>query len=136
MTFVVRYAGLIVFEVRFRKSRVSFPRSRSKWAVTDKRGYVTDVAGVDRTTLLACRRGIPARCTENYLGAQIISSSGLTECKPGSAIHRVDDGHVLNRFFRCRLKRLTPEHCVGEGIKLVRIGGGPGGEVLHSLSVG
>ena len=59
----------------------------------------------------------------------------LAERKAGSAIDRIDDGHVLDRVFRRRLHRFPAEHRCGESVQLILKGGAPR-EALYTLSVG
>src|ERR1700739_4274730 len=62
-------------------------------------------------------------------------SARVAQRKAGSAIDRVDDGHVLDRVFRRRLHRFAAQHRCGESVKLICVGGAVR-ETLHPFTVG
>lgn len=53
---------------------------------------------------------------------RFLRSAGLAQRQAGSAIDRVDDGHVLDCVLRRRFHSLAAQHCGGEGVELVGVG--------------
>jgi hypothetical protein len=57
------------------------------------------------------------------------------EREAGSAIDRIDDGHVHARVLQRRIYRFAAQHRRGESVKLIRVGGAPG-SALYTIAVG
>jgi hypothetical protein len=57
------------------------------------------------------------------------------EREAGSAIDRIDDGHVHARVLQRRIYRFAAHHRRGESVKLIRVGGAPG-SALYTIAVG
>ena len=81
-----------------------------------------------------CRRGTPP-VVRSANWANGLAFSRLAEREAGSAIDRIDDGHVLDRVFRRRLHRFAAQHRRGESVKLIRVGDAPR-EALYTIAVG
>ena len=73
----------------------------------------------DRSTAALCRSGAA------FVGVASgwLCLARFAQRKTGGTVDPVDDGHVLDRIFRCCLDRFAPQHRGGEGVELVGVGG-------------